>query len=479
MSRSSPSRIIGFLAIVLSLATFILAVVLAIYLTIGHRRLYILALAAAITQVVPTFTLPYLLVKYGRHETRNGLHRRQVRRDRRGLYILALGIIPSTVAGVVVGTTLGCSKASNLQGPRHILGLKTASFLLVALVVWSVAVIAQITFYVCLAFSGVAKRSPEPPHTIDESQALQEMAEPIRPETSTTDQFAHFHEAPVSTSYPPSVSASEESNSLRSSLSTMQRPINSKTRLLIRQHSFPRPSKKSMDSPSQERVSQDSGFDSWDTSEVAPHIRETVLQSSPTLRGKPLKPLEPIPGSRSPSPAKALEGPFFPQPESLSPPPSPLPQPSFSRPTSRQRSASSEDHIHPLFRTCSPTPPPTASSGTTLTAAPLAGQLINGHALRRMRSGSLPSSTSPPVRSNSFDQSGARASAVLPSHVAPPPTPELTIPGTYPTSPTGSVTPTSPTVPHQPGYPTNSTSSVTPTSPTVPHQPGPGSKPIN
>ena len=104
----------------------------------------------------------------------------------------------------------------------------------------------------------------------------------------------------------------------------MQRPTSSKTRLLIRQHSFPRRSKSFTDSPSHERASQDSGFDSWDTSEVAPYIRETVLQSSPKIRGKPLSPLEPIPGSRSPSPAKALEGPFFPQPESLSPPPSVL-----------------------------------------------------------------------------------------------------------------------------------------------------------
>lgn len=440
MAPSSPSRITGFLAIVLSLATSILAIVLATYLTIGHRRLYILALAAAITQVVLVYTLSYLLVRYSRQATRNELHHGQELRERRNLFILVLGITPSTVAGLVVGTTLGWSQASNAQEPRRILGLKFALFLLIALVIWLSAVLAQIVFYMCLALTKISKHLPEPPDTTDESQALQEMAEPVRPEPLTTNQSSQFHEVPVSTSSPPSVAGSEESSSLRSSLSMVQRPTNSKTRLLIRQHSFPRSSRRSTDSPSQERASQDSGFDSWDTSEVAPHIRETVLQSSPTIRGKPLKPLEPIPGSRSPSPAKALEGPFFPQPESLSPPPSPLPQPSFSHPASRQRSASSEDHIHPLFRTCSPTPPPTASSGTTLTAAPLAGQLINGHVLRRMRSGSLPSGTSSLVRSNSFDQYGAQASAVLRSQETPP-MPDLMLPGTYPTSPT---------VPYQP-----------------------------
>lgn len=436
MTPNSPSRITGFLAIVLSLATSILAILLAIYLTIGHRRLYILALAAAITQVVLTCTLSHLLVRYTGQAITNGFQHGQEKRERRNIYILVLGIMPSTVAGLVVGVTLGWSKARNAQEPRHILGLKSASFLLIALVIWVSAVLAQVGFYLCLAFTGISNHPPEPPHTTDESQVLQEMAEPVRPEAPTINQYTQFHESSTSNSPPPSAVGSEESSSLRSSLSMVQRPTNSKTRLLIRQHSFPRPSKRSTDSPLQERTSQDSGFDSWDTSEVAPHIRETVLQSSPTIRGKPLKTLEPIPGSRSPSPAKALEGPFFPQPGPLSPPPSPLPQPSFSRPTSRQRSASNEDHIHPLFRTCSSTPPPTASSGTTLTAAPLAGQLINSHVLRRMRSGSLPSGMSPLVRSNSFDQVGARASALLPSQENSPPMPDLTLPGTYPTSPT-------------------------------------------
>ena len=440
MTRSSPIHITGLLAIVLSLATSILAIVHAIYLTIGHRRLYILALAAAITQVVLTCMLSHLLVKYSRRATRDGFQRGRKRIERQNIFILLLGIVPSTVAGLVVGATLGWSKASDDQEPRRILGLKSTSFLPIALAIWLSAVLSQIVFYVCLACIGNPKRTPGPSHTTDEPQALQEMAEPIRPETSTTSQSRQFDELPISTS-PPSVAASEESSSLRSSFSIVQRPTNSKTRLLMRQHSFPRPTKISIDSPSQERASEDSGFDSWDTSEVAPHIRETVLQSSPIVRGKPLKPLEPIPGSRSPSPAKALEGPFFSRPESLSPPPSPLPQPGFSRPASRQRSVSSEDHIHPLFRTCSPSPPPTASSGTTLTAAPLAGQLINSNVLQRMRSGSLPCSTSPLVRSNSFDQFGARAPTVLPSQEYHPLMPDLTPTDTYPSSPT---------VPHQP-----------------------------
>ncbi|MCJ1247848.1 hypothetical protein MMC30_005063, partial [Trapelia coarctata] len=56
-----------------------------------------------------------------------------------------------------------------------------------------------------------------------------------------------------------------------------------------------------------------------------------------------------------------------------------------------------EDHIHPLFRSNSPTPPPSATPGTVVTAVPgsFAGLLIQERMIRRMRSGSAPNSPSP------------------------------------------------------------------------------------
>lgn len=441
MTRSTPSLIAGTVAIAFSLATFILTVILAVFQTIDRRRFYILALASSITQVLLLCTLSYLAIRYTRRAPTHGLLHGHEWRERRNLFILVLGILPSTVAGLVVGATLGWSKTSEEEGSRQILGLKSATFMLILILFWLGAVLSQIVFYFCLVFVGVPTRPLEPLHHTEESQALQEMVEPSRPETSPTvppTDEPQYPESTIPSSSAPSVVESEGTISLRSSASIMQRPINSKTRLLLRQHSVHRQPNQP-DSPSEERVSQDSGFDSWDTSAVAPHIRETVLLSSPMTRGKPLRPLEPIPGSRSPSPAKALEGPFYPQSEPLSPPPSPLPQPSVSGPTPRQRAASSEDHIHPLFRTCSPTPPPTASSGTTLTAAPVAGQLVHGQFLQRMRSGSLPSSMSPLVRS-SFDQFLVRPSTTEGS------SPDVSIremmlPGAYPTSPVEPDTP--------------------------------------
>ncbi|PGH18307.1 hypothetical protein AJ79_00646 [Helicocarpus griseus UAMH5409] len=77
---------------------------------------------------------------------------------------------------------------------------------------------------------------------------------------------------------------------------------------------------------------------------------------------------------------------------------SPLPSPKF--PT-RQRAHSFEDHIHPLFRSSSPGPPPATTRGTVVVASPAAGQTISKTALSRIKSGSfssLPASSSPLAR---------------------------------------------------------------------------------
>lgn len=70
-------------------------------------------------------------------------------------------------------------------------------------------------------------------------------------------------------------------------------------------------------------------------------------------------------------------------------------------------SSVNELHIHPLFRSDSPTPPPTASPGTSVLAAPHAGRVISRQSsmqsMRRLRSGSLPAAHSPLIRQTSFD----------------------------------------------------------------------------
>lgn len=73
-------------------------------------------------------------------------------------------------------------------------------------------------------------------------------------------------------------------------------------------------------------------------------------------------------------------------------------------------STGNEAHIHPLFRSDSPNPPPIASAGTRVIAAPDAGKVIqnwpSNQSLRRMRSASQSSSHGPLSRSSSIETSG-------------------------------------------------------------------------
>lgn len=123
------------------------------------------------------------------------------------------------------------------------------------------------------------------------------------------------------------------------------------------------------------------------------------LSSSPASRmNLPRTMLETIPGSRPVSPAKPLEPYLW---DEISPEDFPLPEsPSLSRATSPIHSgsptdhhlpfppmigeyaSSSQTHIHPLFRSDSPVPPPTPTPGTKVTASPYAGQVVGSdHAL--------------------------------------------------------------------------------------------------
>ncbi|KAF1997203.1 hypothetical protein P154DRAFT_296068 [Amniculicola lignicola CBS 123094] len=183
--------------------------------------------------------------------------------------------------------------------------------------------------------------------------------------------------------------SSQSLRSLRDSLHSVVRPVTSCTKLINR----PSPNRDSRsvysNSPSVENVSQSDGFDTWDTSSVDRQARDAVLLSAPS-RGTVL---ETIPGSRPPSPARALDGPFPAiQDDQGAPPltPPPIINPDNSRPPSP---ALSEAHIHPLFRAESPVPPPTATPGTNILASPLSGQVIP-RPFSRMRSDSHLSSTS-------------------------------------------------------------------------------------
>lgn len=448
MARQAASTVVGAVALLLGLVTAILMVILAGSLISDHGEPYAFPLAAAVIQFLSCGSLALLIYHKLRYDQILGLQIRQT-----FVPALLLGVLPSLVAIVVVGAALGWAEARTVGKAIFISGLSVSVFLTILFVVWGLSVGAHVLCFSHFAwFARSTQKTSLQRFDIEEplDEAPQEMSETSRSATAITLQPNPFHEQ-LSSSLP-SLIASDGTSSLRSSFSTIQRPSSSRRGLLIRQHSHTRQSQRSSLDGALGGPSKDEGFDSWDTSGVSSHIRETVLQSKPMIKGSGLPP---IPGSRSPSPAKALEGPFFQSSPSLSPPASPLPQPNvsrpgsppspseqpnfttmfppssnppptsplqrnFSRPGSRSGPISrsgtishsrpgsrsrgpSEDHIHPLFRTCSPVPSPSASPGTIVTAAPEAGQLIDERMLKRMRSrsGSLPSSPSALVRSES------------------------------------------------------------------------------
>jgi len=178
-------------------------------------------------------------------------------------------------------------------------------------------------------------------------------------------------------------------SSFRRSVSHAIRPMTSKTRLLFRSSMISRdsPSLYSVRDTSLDAVRAENEFHNWDTTGVEERTSDPFVTRS-TRRTR----LDPIPGSRPVSPAKRLDGPFEEDAAADTPlPESPLASPVLSRSTtgsartrpralSRPHSSNSQNdnsHIHPLFRSDSPNPPPLASPGTIITASPYAGQVVS------------------------------------------------------------------------------------------------------
>lgn len=336
-----------------------------------------------------------------------------------------VGVLVCTLsAAISVASLVSLSNAAS-DSPSTILGSRATNLLVGSSVALGLAFAVQLIF---LVFHFVASR-------FDLHSGKKPDVEENRPQTShrgvksigyhqTSPYRSKAYGSVSSTRSPPGSSygrsPSETMLSIRSSLSNIVNPISSKTQLLpAGKRSSQRPTSTDSGHANEKRpiVSEDT-FDSWDTSAVDPQNRQTVLQTSPTTSAL-ARFLETIPASpstsRSPSPGEPFD---------LEPPPIPpmsrqrsrsfSPAPGSVRSQRSQRTISpqttptrSESHIHPLFRTDSPTPPPFATPGTVVTAAPNGGQLISDKAsirtLTRMRSGSLPAVPSPLSRQGSFD----------------------------------------------------------------------------
>ena len=274
------------------------------------------------------------------------------------------------------------------------------------MVVWVISAAVQIAFYVSIVFG---RFTSDDRFTSDSHSSIMSFhggkpPAPERPPTPPTPlrivapPYA-LPQARASPTFP--LEPSSKRSSWRDSLTSIQnavRPSASRQKLLGPPRlSMSRSSSNSgiSDARSAATTLHSDAFDTWDTSNVDQQIKETVHLAVPT-KGTAL---EPIPGSRPVSPAKALDGPFsisqqqFHSQERLGErPPTSLsvlsqlqrPPTAFSMasghgagtPTQRPSSPMLESHIHPLFRTDSPVPPPIATPGTVVTASPFSGHVI-------------------------------------------------------------------------------------------------------
>ncbi|PWY85704.1 hypothetical protein BO94DRAFT_566450 [Aspergillus sclerotioniger CBS 115572] len=131
-----------------------------------------------------------------------------------------------------------------------------------------------------------------------------------------------------------------------------------------------------------------------------PHGDCTVTQATVKLRSEPPK----IRRSYSDT-KRSLDG-LVRQPSSTrsSPTTSSTQLVTPARPAPPKLKLPDESFIHPLFRSDSASPPPTAMPGTTVIASPAAGQTISVKALNRVRSTRSLRSQAPRSRSPLFDQ---------------------------------------------------------------------------
>lgn len=251
--------------------------------------------------------------------------------------------------------------------------------------VWVVAIASQIVLYTVVLwpedryytvspFQEVAYRE-SPSRLVKRSISAQ--SNPVATVTSLPDIHSGSGSEPVSSAF--SAYSTSPRLSFRNSVSRVIRPVTSRTKLLF-QHSFILQDPNSIvpeRAASIGTIERNVGFQSWDAPALGIVSDIQLPQKFSKCR------LDTIPGSGPVSPTNPLNGPFpghenYPIRAPVTPPSSESSSlVTMTRPHSRCASNTDQSHIHPLFRSESPTPPPLASPGTVITASPFAGQVVS------------------------------------------------------------------------------------------------------
>lgn len=355
-------------------------------------------IVATVLNFVNISLLSLLLAR--QFQYRDGAHIQDFGHGRRRTYVLA-GLCGTfcalSASATVVGLGVIRSKIAGL--PTLTIGSSTEALASAGLGVWIVSLATQIAFIVAIVLIQRSDfhKQVQPFQTELGSQSVSVIKDTMK---GTVRSIESVESSPSSYS---------GRSSVRASLSSVVSPITSKTKLISGTQKTTH-KRQSLDSGYRESTSfSEDSFDSWDTSAVDAHARQAVLGgSSLSLRYLETIPASPI-VSRSPSPGNPLDSEHISKnrtrSRSCSPKTRGTEPTGKSSPVPSTDSSTKEAHIHPLFRSDSPIPPPAATPGTVVTAAPGAGQVIPRRqsmaSLNRKRSGSLP--THPLAAARSLD----------------------------------------------------------------------------
>ena len=379
----------------------------------GHSAVRILLFVAFAISVVNLANIIYFCAGYCKNLHSHSLG---VKKQTWGLFIG--GVITAAVSIAASGVALIWLLIRRNDMPEEMFSIAWITMLGIWFGLWGAAVCFQGALFSLLAAwtKAVLKSQRASRLDMDFGMRSSSIYDINRPSTHRTQ--PSFNSREVTLNSPPRTPVSRGGSTTRRSSSTRVGPGSVKAKAV-------RPSARSSMEvsaiPAGEAMSIDSAFDDWDTSSVHQEMRYVIHSSPPVTRAG----LETIPGSRPESPADALDGPYLPEsPISSSPPHAatsdtatvvgwsssprqmksspPSSPPNFSRPTSSHNKTASlapppkfdvsestmEGLIHPLFRPNSPHPPAINTSGTMITASPMADHLITPKTLARLRSNS-------------------------------------------------------------------------------------------
>lgn len=389
--------IFGGVAWVLGATTSIFTILDAVALSNSGLSYVGLAIGAAVTDVLSLGATGVLLVFSIRKNQRVALME-----GKRGLIVALCCISVSLLASSLTIAVL-ISLQRNRVGDWHVLLGSWVRQLPAQYSIWALSVLSLTGFYV-VALIHFVRRNPKQGGAAagaegrgrDSVISVTREASPEMSLQTLSRPYLHEHLGATSTH---SNASTQSLQSWRSSLQQVVRPVASRTKLIGR-HSFSRePKNVFSDAHCIDDSSHNDGFDSWDTSGVDPTVKDSLMPPAVPLNLPPQPApskgthLETIPGSRPVSPARALDGPF--PVTTVAEADEILAAPRVFNDSPRTSSPSvDESHIHPLFRTDSPTPPPAVSSGTVLMASPMGGHVIP-RPYGRQRSDSRTTSPSP------------------------------------------------------------------------------------